>query len=333
MTVCYARAPVRIDFAGGWSDVPTFAETEGGGVVNAAISLHVHAECRPGGGKIRLIAEDVQQRLTIQSAADIVYDGVLDLHKAALNMLPILGGVELITRSDVPPGSGLGASGALDVALLAVLARCRGDDQYGTQEIAEMAFALETAELGLLGGRQDQYAAALGGFSDLRFSASGVTVSTLEVAPELAADLREWLSLVYTGQSHFSSRTHERVWNAYHAGEERVTEALRAIGALVEPTSRAIVAGDWPGLAKLIDQNWLQQRVLDVTIATEGVKAIEEAARSAGAIGAKATGAGAGGCMIFLAPPKDRAALREAVERAGGRVLEYQFTSAGVETW
>jgi D-glycero-alpha-D-manno-heptose-7-phosphate kinase len=333
MTVSYARAPVRIDFAGGWSDVPVFAEVEGGGVVNAAIALHVHAECRVGGGKIRLIAEDLQQRLTIPSAAKINYDGVLDLHKAALNMLPVLGGVELITRSEVPPGSGLGASGSLDVALIALLAHCRGEDHFDREDLAELGFALETSELGLLGGRQDQYAAALGGFHHLGFSGAGVTVSPLDVSSTRAAELHDWLSLVYTGQSHFSSQTHERVWAAYHEGDSRVADAIRHIGALVAPTARAIAAGNWEELAKLIDQNWVEQQALDLTIATEGVKGIERVARNAGAIGAKATGAGAGGCMIFVAPPSARAAVCEAVTRAGARVMDYQFTFDGVETW
>ena len=157
-----ARAPVRIDFAGGWSDVPDFAEREGGGgaVVNAAISLYTRVECLVGGGKFRLHAEDLELHAVYSSPLELVYDGKLDLHKAALNMLPVLGGVELITTCDVPPGSGLGASGALDVALLHALALCRGEN-YAPLELAEMGFLVEASELKLAGGRQDQLAGAL----------------------------------------------------------------------------------------------------------------------------------------------------------------------------
>ena len=94
--------------------MPEFAEAEGGAGGNAAIDLHTHVECIEGGGKIRLHAEDMNQRLTLESASQLQYDGRLDLHKGALNMLPVTGGVEIISRSEVPAGSGLGASGSLE---------------------------------------------------------------------------------------------------------------------------------------------------------------------------------------------------------------------------
>ncbi|MFB3113317.1 MAG: hypothetical protein ACE10G_14895, partial [Gemmatimonadales bacterium] len=154
--IVHAKAPVRIDFAGGWSDVPDFADAEGGGVggavANAAITLYAHVECRAGGGGYRMHAEDIGEHVLVRTPAEMIYDGKLDLHKAALNMLPVLGGVEVITSSDVPAGSGLGASGSLDVALLQALMLCRGEE-YDASEIAEMGFLLETVELKLAGGR------------------------------------------------------------------------------------------------------------------------------------------------------------------------------------
>ena len=119
----HARAPVRVDFAGGWTDVADFAEVHGGAVVNAAIGLYVNVECLPGGGMYRFHAEDVGERVFLRSPTDIVYDGKLDLHKAALNMMPVMGGVEIITSSDVPTGSGLGASG-LWMSLCCALSPC-----------------------------------------------------------------------------------------------------------------------------------------------------------------------------------------------------------------
>ena len=148
-----ARAPVRVDFAGGWSDVPVFADQEDGVVTNAALNLYVHVECILGGGRIRLHAEDLEQHLTMGGPGELVYDGKLDLHKAALNMLPVTGGIEVLTRSDVPAGSGLGASGALDVALVTALARSR-NEEYQPDELAEMGYQLEAVELRLEGGRR-----------------------------------------------------------------------------------------------------------------------------------------------------------------------------------
>lgn len=319
---------MRVDFAGGWSDVPVFAGHEGGAVVNGALALYVHVECLMGDNRIRLRAEDLEEHRSFGSAAEIVYDGTLDLHKAALNMLPVTGGIEIISRSDVPGGSGLGGSGALDVALLAALAACR-EEEYAAEELAEMGFQLEARELGLLGGRQDQLAAALGGFLDMAFGAREPTVRRLDVSPDAARDLERHLVVAYTGHSHLSSATHARVWDGYASGGD-VADALRAIRDLARPAARALEDGRWQELARLLGENWVQQQRLDATIATPRVERIERAARDAGAWGLKATGAGAGGCLLILAPPERRTAVAEAVTATGGRVLDAGFAAEGV---
>ena len=335
--IFHAKAPVRIDFAGGWSDVPDFADAEGGGVggavANAAITLYARVECRAGGGGYRIHAEDIGEHVLLQTPAAVIYDGKLDLHKAALNMLPVLGGVEIITSSDVPAGSGLGASGSLDVALLQALLLCRGEE-YDASEIAELGFLLETAELKLAGGRQDQYAAALGGFHEFLFGGgSGVEVRPIDVTEEAAADLANHLIVAYTGQSHFSSQTHDRVWKAYHEGSNEIADAIRTMRDLVAPVRSALESGDWHGLAGLIDENWTQQQRLDATISTEATRTIETAVRDAGAWGIKAAGAGAGGCLIVAGPAERRAELGAAAQAAGGRLLEWSFDFRGVTGW
>lgn len=335
--IFHAKAPVRIDFAGGWSDVPDFADAErggvGGAVANAAITLYARVECRAGGGGYRIHAEDIGEHVLLRTPAEMIYDGKLDLHKAALNMLPVLGGVELITSSDVPAGSGLGASGSLDVALLQALLLCRGEE-YDSSEIAELGFLLETVELKLAGGRQDQYAAALGGFHEFLFGGgSGVEVRPIDVTEEAAADLANHLIVAYTGQSHFSSQTHDRVWKAYHEGSNEIADAIRTMRDLVAPVRSALESGDWHGLAELIDENWTQQQRLDATISTEATRTIETAVRDAGAWGIKATGAGAGGCLIVAGPAERRAELGAAAQAAGGRLLEWAFDFRGVTGW
>ncbi len=326
------RAPVRIDFAGGWSDVPSFADTRGGEVANAAIALFTRVRCRTGGETIALRADDIGEVVTVPAGTALAYDGQLDLHKAALTMLPVTGGVNLSSSSAVPAGSGLGASGSLGVSLLATLACCRGEEMDAA-EVAEMAFLLETAELGLDGGRQDQYAAALGGFLGLTFGGgAGVYARQLKVSREAANDLAEHMLIVYTGQSHFSPETHRRVWRAYHDGDRDVAEAIGTIRDLVASACMALESGDWRGLATVIDENWTQQQRLDDTIRTETMAQIERAVRGAGAWGLKATGAGAGGCMVVLFPSERRPAVEEAVTAAGGRVLQWNFEFEGVQS-
>ncbi len=324
-----ARAPVRIDFAGGWTDVDTFAKESGGVVTNAAITLYTTSELSLGGNRIRLHAEDLGDHVSLGSPAEIVYDGKLDLHKAALNMLPVTGGIEILTRSEAPAGSGLGASGALDVALVAGLATCRRE-VYDPEDLAELGYHLEAVELGLLGGRQDQYAAALGGFHEFRFEGEAVVCRPLSIAPTSARDLREHLLLVYTGQSHFSSATHERVWEAYARAGSTVRRALGAIRELGLQATVALEAGDWKQLAEIVDENWRHQQRLDPTISTSHAQGIEAAAREAGAWGLKATGAGAGGCLVIVCPPDSRQGVAAATGERGARTLDFDFDFGGV---
>lgn len=327
-----ARAPVRVDLAGGWSDVPRFADSQGGVVANVALALPVQAEAIRGGGRIHLVAEDLGERVLLRAAAEIVYDGHLDLHKAAVNMLPVTGGIEVLTRASVPAGSGLGASGALDVALVAALARLR-EETYEPAELAELGFELEAVELGLEGGRQDQYAAALGGAHELVFSAGGVEVRPIALEPDQRAELEAMLVIAYTGQSHFSSHTHQRVWAAYDAGRPEVVDALHAIRDLGRAAAAALRRGAWTELGRVVNENWAHQQRLDATISTPGVRAIEDAARAAGGFAVKAAGAGAGGCLAILADAGTRDAVVRAVTAAGARVLDARVDLHGVRVW
>lgn len=332
VTSVHARAPTRIDWAGGWTDVPLYAEAKGGAVLNAAIDLYVHVDFVLGEDKIRLRAEDLDERVTLDSSGAITYDGKLDLHKAALNMFPVTGGIEILSRSDAPAGSGLGASGALDVALVAGLARCR-EETYDAAELAEVGFTLEAVELKLAGGRQDQYAAALGGFHSYRFGDATVEARRLDVSDAAAADLARHMVLAYTGRSHFSSATHDRVWARYTANEREVTDALDTLSQLPERAAAAVEQQDWRELANVIDENWRQQQRLDATITTPHIRSLEAASRAAGAWGLKATGAGAGGCVVLLAPPDARAAVVAALEAHGARILDVAFAAEGAVVW
>src|SRR5262249_34064685 len=148
-----------------------------------------------------------------------------------------------------------------------------------------------------------------------------------------AEELREHLVLAYTGESHFSSRTHERVWHAYEAGEPKVTSALRCIKDLAFPAAGALCRADWRELAAVVDENWRHQQSLDATMATPATRRIEQAARAAGAWGLKATGAGAGGCLAILAPVDRGDAVRSAVGAEGARVLDFRFDFDGVTVW
>jgi D-glycero-alpha-D-manno-heptose-7-phosphate kinase len=322
-----AAAPLRLDFAGGWTDVPPWSAREGGVVVSAAIGLYAHAEVRPGGAGFRLSAEDLGEHAELPDRTALAGEGSLPLLRAGLRILP-LSGCDVTTRSDAPSGSGLGSSGALDVALVAALAATRGD-ALGTREIADLAFRLERVEAGIPGGRQDQLTAAFGGFLQLGFRDPDVAVTPLDLDPAFLAALERRMLVVYTGASRFSGATIGRVMQAYERGDRLVTAALHGLRETAERMAEALRAGDLARVGALLDANWLQQQALDPGMCTPVMARLEHAMRGAGALGGKAAGSGAGGSMFFLAADDPRPAI-EAARAMGMTLLPVRWAAAGV---
>jgi D-glycero-alpha-D-manno-heptose-7-phosphate kinase len=322
-----AAAPVRLDFAGGWTDVPPFSQREGGVVVTAAVRLFARAEVRPGGTGFRLVSRDLQDELYVQDSAGLVNDGRLALQKAALRMLPV-GACTLTTSSEAPPGSGLGSSGALDVALVAALSAARGETPDPV-DIAERACHLEAVEAAIPGGRQDQFTSSHGGFLRLDFRDPEAEVRRLGLDAELADDLSRRVILCYTSASRFSGATIDRVMRAYEQGVAEVSSALHGLRSVAESMENALVTGDVAGIGRLLSENWAHQQALDPKMRTEEMARLEQAVFAAGALGGKAAGSGAGGCMFFLAPDNPKNVI-EAAEQCGATVLPVRWAMYGV---
>ena len=322
-----AAAPVRLDLAGGWTDVPPYSAREGGVVVSAAIGLYASAEVQPGGSGFRLASEDLGAGVELPADAVLSASGPLALLQAGLRMLPV-GPCALTTRSDAPSGSGLGSSGALDVALVAALAAARGEtpDVAG---IAHLACRLEREEAWIPGGRQDQFTAAFGGFLRLEFKDPAATVERLALDAALLAELERRMLLVYTGASRFSGATIGRVMRAYERGDRPVTQALHGLRQVAERMAEALAAGDLTRIGALLDANWAHQQALDPVMCTPLMERLAHAMRGAGALGGKAAGSGAGGSMFFLGP-EDPSEAVEAVRRMGMTVLPVQWAATGV---
>jgi D-glycero-alpha-D-manno-heptose-7-phosphate kinase len=296
-------------------------------VVTAAIQLVAHAEVRLGGTGFRLISEDLHDHLEISDSSGLIRDGRLDLLKAGLRMFPV-GGCTLATRSDAPPGSGLGSSGALDVALVAALSAARGESPDPI-EIAETACHLERVEAGIAGGRQDPFASALGGFLRLDFQDPSAEATRLKLDSSFMAELARRTVLCYTGASRFSGTTIERVMQAYERGERGVVAALHGIRTAAEAMTEALRTGDIAAIGRLLSENWSHQQSLDSRMRTPEMASLEQMMSEAGALGGKAAGSGAGGSMFFLAPDNP-SPLLDAAKRAEVRVLPVRWAMRGV---
>lgn len=321
----HAAAPVRLDFAGAWTDVPPFSAREGGAVVAAAIDLKVHVNVLPGGDGVELISEDLEIRERLAPG-----ESRIPLLAHAVRRWPVADAT-IVCRSEAPPGSGLGTSGAMGVATVAALHHARSE-AAAAPAIAQEAWEVETGDAGIPGGRQDQWMAALGGFRYLEFHDPDLHCEPLALDTTFAAALQDAMVLCYTGMSRVSGGTIARVMAAYEGGDRGVTAALRGLRDLASRMRAALREGCLEEVGRILARNWELQQQLDPAMCTAEMAALESAARRHGAIGGKAAGSGAGGCMFFLAPGS-RAAVEAAARATGASVLTVRWAREGVTTW
>lgn len=200
-------------------------------------------------------------------------------------------------------------------------------------EIAELACRLER-ELGIVGGKQDQYAAAVGGFNYMQFSDEDhVVVEPLQLQPQVRLDLHKHLLLCYSGQSRLSGETNKRMISNYRAGDEQVVEALREVKRIADDFRRALIAPDFDWLGELLEQEWQARKRLAPGVVTEKLRKLRSIGLDAGAVAAKICGAGGGGCLLFYCRPDTEAQVARSLETAGGRILDFSFQFNGLEVW
>lgn len=328
-----ARAPVRIDLAGGWSDVPPFSAEAGGAVVNVAISRYAYATLIGNdSGEFVLESGDYDQYIHARSIRELEYDGSLDLLKAAVRRMNVQFGGHLITRSEAPPGSGTGSSASMGVALIGLLDAILERGMSRT-EIAAMANLLETDELGIDGGKQDQYAAACGGIAAMTFEDPEVEVEPLNPSRGFLLELEKSLLLVYTGKSRLSGNIISTVMGAYRRNEDAMTEPLMNIREAGHEMRNAILEEDLVRVGEVLDFNWENQKRLYDEMTTPKIDALMEIAGRDGLLGAKACGAGGGGCIVLLCEPDREHVVRRDVEDLGGECIDFNFDYDGLTVW
>lgn len=310
--IIVTRAPTRIDFGGGWTDVPPYSDEMGGFVCNLAISRYATVTLTRGDASTahapdvsavdRAIVEAASRRLGIRDAAISVYN-------------------------DFPIGAGLGGSSAAGVATVAALTAVRGET-LGCAAMAELSREIESADVGIAGGRQDHYAAAFGGALGLRFGGGEVTVDEIALDDATRREIERRCIIVYTGQSRISGDTIKAVIGAYREGVPRVLDALSRMREGAQAMARALSGGALDELAALVGEQWVYQRSLHPAIPTPRIDEIVAQASRAGAAGAKALGASGGGCVLVIAKADRVADVRAAVAPLG-ELLSFSIDKEG----
>jgi len=334
-TVSYfrARAPLRISLCGGGTDVSPYPEEHGGMVLSATINQYAYASLRPRrDSRLTLASLDYDVVARYDHPRRMKLDGNLDLIKAVVRAFKVRRGADLWVHSDAPPGSGLGSSSTLVVALIGVMSEWlkRPMPDYG---VAELAYRIERVDLGLAGGRQDQYASAFGGFNFIEFNADGTVVNPLRIRADVLNELEYRLLLCYMGQTRQSAKIIERQTAAYRAGQAPVVEALRRLKSETLEMKRALLLGKVDALGELLHEAWESKKKLDEGISNSHVDRLYRLARREGAIGGKMPGAGGGGYFLLLTRFDRKHRVAAVLEKHGGQVVPFQFERRGLVTW
>ncbi len=325
------RTPNRMDLAGGTTDLyPLYLFMGGGYTANVAITVLSTATMTLGEGtEIRIVSEDLQEEILASEISDLPDEGPLALVARAVRLLPPPGSLNLLTRNTAPAGSGLGASSALLIALLAGLSRLRGEHR-DFSALVELAMNVETAAIGVPAGRQDYIAACFGGVSLLTFDEYGFSRQSVPPRVPWLADLGKMMILCHTGGGRFSGANNWEVVKRFIDRDPGVRHNLVEIRNIARRVGEALMHGALQRLPELIDQEWTLRRELAPEVSSPHIDGLMDAARAAGAEACKVCGAGGGGCMIVWSQPAARAAVERALATAGGTVLPFEIAHHGM---
>jgi D-glycero-alpha-D-manno-heptose-7-phosphate kinase len=329
--VLIARTPVRVSLAGGGTDLPVYYERHGGFVVSTSIDKYFYVFAHlTASGSVQISSSDYRVFDRHRAGESPLWDGDLGLVKAALDEFGIDRGLSLFLASQVPPGTGLGSSSTVAVALVKVLATLRGL-ALPTAEVAERACRLELEKLRSPIGKQDQYAAAFGGLNALTFSADGVLVEPLHLAGDTRETLEESLLLFFTGSSRLANVILSQQQRSSADQQGDTVTALHAIKALAVDVRRSLERGDLRNFGMLMGSGWEHKKRLAPGVSNPQIDELYELARRHGALGGKLAGAGGGGFLMLYCEDRYQGAVTDALEAAGLYRMDYRFDQSGAQ--
>jgi D-glycero-alpha-D-manno-heptose-7-phosphate kinase len=338
--VVRARAPLRLGLAGGGSDLSPFCDEFGGYVLNATVALSVYAILqRREDDRVCFIAADREEAFTSEAAPHLPLEGVLPLHKAVYSriMRDFYHGralpVTLKTYSDVPAGSGLGSSSTLVVAMIEAFKELLYLP-IGEYEVAHLAHSIERSDAGMPGGKQDQYAAAFGGFNFMEFyENSRAIVNPLRIKRRILNELEASLVLFNSGVSRDSDAIIAEQTAGIETKSASSIQAMHGLKHEAVEMKEALLKGDIRGFADVLARGWENKKKTAALVTNPELDRIYDLALSSGAYSGKVSGAGGGGFMMFVVDPSRRPDVWRALEKERGIVMRTQFSEQGATAW
>lgn len=334
-----SKAPLRLGLAGGGTDVAPYSDLYGGAILNVTINMYAYATIvERTDGKIILHALDKEERYEFDSIDELPIDGDLDLLKGIYNYVvrnfthkPL--SFELTTRVDAPPGSGLGTSSTLVVAILGAFTEWL-KLPLGEYDIARIAYDIERVDLAMAGGKQDQYAATFGGVNYMEFYADNkVIVNPLRIKSDYLNELSYNLVLYYTETSRLSSKIIEAQSKNVTDKNGKSIEAMHKLKDQAKLMKETLLKGDIDTIGEILDYGWQHKKQMAKGITNPFIDEIYAAAMAAGASGGKISGAGGGGFMFFYCPNNTRDNVIRELKKFGGDAKRYEFVNVGLSTW
>jgi D-glycero-alpha-D-manno-heptose-7-phosphate kinase len=334
-----ARAPLRLGLAGGGTDLSPYCDEYGGAILNATIGRYAYAHLSfRDDHRVCFSSHDVEQDDVLPLAAELPLDCGLLLHRAVYNRIVrdfLRGRIHAITVSstvDAPPGSGLGASSALVVALVEAYRAAFGLP-LGRYDVARLAFEIERIDLGLAGGRQDQYAAAFGGVNFMEFlPGDRVIVNPLRIQPTYLYEFEASLVVCFTGQSRASAIIQDQM-KAVTKSDENALQAMHQLRADAVDMKQALLRGNIKEVADVLNRSWQAKRRTSGLVSNSVIEEVFDLGLKNGAVAGKVSGAGGGGFLMFMTDPEQRYRLIAGLNASGLASSSVQFTDGGAEAW
>lgn len=331
-----SRAPLRISFAGGGTDVEPFLSERGGRVLSTTIDRYAYGTLRlREDRKITITSLDYDTVARYKLDEPLPYDGNLDLVKAVIRRLNRNNshqGFDIFLHSDAPPGSGLGSSSAVMVALIGLFKHWL-NLPLSNYEIADLAFEIERVDLAIEGGKQDQYAATFGGFNFIEFSCKSTIVNPLRVPAEVLNELHHNLLLAYTGRTRLSGKIISTQVKRYQDGESEAIAAMEELKQIASELKNALLQNRLDDFGALLHQAWVSKKKMARQITDTQIDKLYECARNNGALGGKILGAGGGGHMLCYCPFEKKHLIARGLEDMGAEVVQFNFDVHGLSTW
>ena len=324
-----ARAPVRISFGGGGTDLKAYYSRFGGVVVSATIDHYAYTILSAGNrDSLEINSADYRTFYRQPIYEDLIWDGDLALPKAIIHHFGLKDGLNVFLASQIPPGTGLGSSGSVAVSMIKALSTWHGLS-LSPAEVAELACYIEIEKMGMPVGKQDQYAASFGGLNFIVFTEEGVTVEPLQLSGTTLETLQKRLMLFFLGGTRKSSSILKHQKQATEKNDERTVCTLNAIKELGLATKDALEKGALETFGELLDLSWRNKRTLAPNITNSFIDDCYRAAKASGAEGGKLTGAGSGGFLMLYCREDYQDAVTKTLEGMGLRRMDFGFDFEG----